>query len=210
MLARELEQQPRVDRPEHRAALQGALAQAGYVLEQPLDLGTREVGVEHEAGALAHERLAAGGAKLVAAPCGAPVLPHDRRMKRIAADRVPHAHGLALVGYADCRQIPLADPGLGERLAGNGVGDLPDLTRVLLDPARPRKRWSDLARRAGDGLGPLIEDEARRRRGPLVDREDHVGREPNATPGALPLRRTGLALRWPRSAESRDLGCRSC
>ena len=46
--------------------------------QQPLDLGRREVRVEHEAGALANQRLVAGGLQLVAARGRAPVLPDDR------------------------------------------------------------------------------------------------------------------------------------
>ncbi len=46
--------------------------------EQPLELGGREVRVEHQAGGGPHQRQVAGLAQLVAAGRRAPVLPHDR------------------------------------------------------------------------------------------------------------------------------------
>ncbi len=61
---RELEYQPGVDRAEHRRAGQRPLAQPVDVVKQPLDLGRREVRVEHEPGARAHEPLVPGGAQL--------------------------------------------------------------------------------------------------------------------------------------------------
>ena len=48
-----------------------------------------EVGVEDEAGALAHQRLVAGGAQLLAALRRAPVLPDQRPVQRLAASPGP-------------------------------------------------------------------------------------------------------------------------
>ncbi len=117
MLAAELEDQPSVDRPEHGAPLARALAQALHVVEQPLDLGRGEVGVEHEARALAHERLVTLRAQLLAALGRAAVLPHDRPVQRLSGRRVPHAHGLALVGDPDRHELARASFGVRERLA---------------------------------------------------------------------------------------------
>ena len=76
--AGELEHEPGVDRAEDGVA--GGLD----VAQQPLDLGRREVRVEDEAGALADELLVAGLAELVAARGGAPVLPDERVVDRLA------------------------------------------------------------------------------------------------------------------------------
>ena len=173
MLAGELEAEPGVDRAERRPAGLRALAQTLDVLEQPLDLGGREVGVEHEPRARAHERLVPGGAQLIAARGRAAVLPHDRRVQRLARGRIPHAHGLALVGYADRPELPLAHPRVRERLARERVRRLPDLARVVLHPAGPREGLGELAVGGADRLGLLVEHEAPRARRPLVDREDH-------------------------------------
>ena len=93
--AGELEDEPGVDRAERRPL--GPLD----VARQPLDLGPGEVGVEDQARALADELLVAGGAQLLAAPGGAPVLPDQRPVQRLAARRVPGDDGLALVGDPD-------------------------------------------------------------------------------------------------------------
>ena len=114
-----------------------ALAQALDVLEQPLDLGGGEVGVEHEARARAHQRLVPCGPQLLAARGRAAVLPDDRVVQRLPGGRVPDAHGLALVGDADRRELAPAHAGVGERLAGDRLRDLPDLSGVVLDPAGP-------------------------------------------------------------------------
>ncbi len=97
MLAGELEDQPRVDRAEHCRAGERAGAQPRNVLEQPLDLGRGEIGVEHQPGARTHEPFVPGGAQLLTARGRAPVLPDNRAVQRLAAYGVPHAHGLALV-----------------------------------------------------------------------------------------------------------------
>jgi hypothetical protein len=94
----ELVDEPGVDGPEGRAGrVDVALA------DQPLDLRAGEVGVEHEPGALAHERLTSLLAELVAAGGGAAVLPHERAVERVAGLAVPGDDRLALVGDPDRR-----------------------------------------------------------------------------------------------------------
>ena len=173
MLAAELEAQPRVDRAEHGAPLQGALSQAVDVFEQPRDLRGREVGVEHQARALSYQRLAPLGAQALAQRRGAPVLPHDRAVQRLSAGGIPHAHGLALVGDPDRLELARAHARIGERLARDRPRHLPDLARVVLHPSRSGEVLGELAVCASDRLGALVEDEARRSGGALVDRQDH-------------------------------------
>ena len=146
------------------------------LLEQPLDLRPREVGVEHQAGALADQRLVAGLAQLVAALRGAPVLPDERAVQRLAGVRVPDDDGLALVGDADGLQLARSDARVVERLARDRARDLPDLRGVVLDPSRPREVLLELAVGPPDQLRVGVEDEAGRAGGPLVDREDHRAR----------------------------------
>ena len=94
-------QDPAVDGAEHRGRRRPSTPPCG---EQPLELGRREVGVEHEAGQLADQRLAARFPELVAARRGAPVLPDDGAVAGVAGAPVPHDRGLALVGDADARR----------------------------------------------------------------------------------------------------------
>ena len=58
---------------------------------------------------------------------------------------------------------------------------LPDLLRVVLDPAGPRKVLRQLAVAAAGNLQRLVDDEARRARRALVDREDHEWRAMNSS-----------------------------
>jgi hypothetical protein len=167
--ARELEDQPGVDRPEGGTRVNAA------VLDQPLDLGAREVGVQHQAGALAEKGLPARFAQLVAAGGRAAVLPHERAVERLARLAVPSHHRLALVRDPDAREPAAADAGRVEGLAGHGASHVPDLAGVVLDPPGAREVLLELPVGAAGDRSPLVEDDAGRAGGALVDREDHDG-----------------------------------
>ncbi len=96
-----------------------------------------------------HGRLEALVSELVAARRGAPVLPHDGPVQRLAVATVPGDHRLALVGDADGGDGLVEPVGqLGER----GLDRGPDLGGVVLHPARPGEVLGELAvREAGRG-----------------------------------------------------------
>src|SRR5438046_8252194 len=98
---REPVDQPRVDGAEHDVAVLRARAESFHVVEQPLDLGRREVRIEHEPGARAHQRFLLLFFELRAACRRAAVLPHNRAMDGAAALALPGAHCLALVRDAN-------------------------------------------------------------------------------------------------------------
>src|SRR5690606_41193493 len=84
LAARELPEQPRVDRPERELATFGALPGTRHVVQQPGDLRAGEIGVDDEA-RLAADRL--GGTRrdeIVARARGPPILPDDRAVDRSA------------------------------------------------------------------------------------------------------------------------------
>jgi hypothetical protein len=93
----------------------------------------------------------------------------------LARGRVPDADRLALVGDPDRGQIPGTHPGILQRIAGERLGDRPDLARVVLDPAGLGEVLGELAVGAADRLGSLVEHEAGGAGRALVDREDHLG-----------------------------------
>ena len=76
-------------------------ARERHVFEQPRQLGTREIRVEHEAGQLAHASLVASSLQLCAARSRAPILPDDRALDRLAAVAVPKQRRFTLIGQAD-------------------------------------------------------------------------------------------------------------
>ena len=137
--ARQLEDEPGVDRAEDRV-LRGV-----DVAQQPLDLRSREVWVDHEPGALADELRVARLAQLLAALGGAPVLPDERVVDRLARLWIPGDDGLALVGDPNRGEPGAGGSRVADRLRGDAAGHAPDLVRVVLDPAGPREVLAELA-----------------------------------------------------------------
>ena len=143
------------------------------MVQNPLQLGGGEVGVDEQAGMLANvagkfpvglQLLTQG---TVRRHCHTMALPH-----RPAGVFVPDHGGLPLVGDADGCQLVGGHPGFGQHLSEDGVLGGPDLHGVLLHPA-----WLgvDLGQlplgRAHDILLPVKED-APAAGGPLVQSRD--------------------------------------
>src|SRR4051794_20167865 len=164
----ELERQPGIDRPE------GDTVGQVRVANQPLDLGTGEVGVDHQSGPLTDQLLMALLAKLVAAGSRATVLPDERAMHRLARLRIPGDDGLSLVGDPDSVQVGSLDRGVRERRNRDLSGHLPDLGGVVLHPAGTREVLLELAVAAPTRAPLLVKDDARRPGGALVDGQDHL------------------------------------
>ena len=80
-----------------------------------------------------------GGAQLVAARRGAPVLPHDRAVARPAGAAVPDHDRLPLIRDADRGDRFAGRVELGRDLAECLDRDAPDVVGVVLDPARLRE-----------------------------------------------------------------------
>ena len=100
--AGELPDEPGVDGAEGELAALGPAPRAGHVVEQPADLRAGEVRVEHEPGALAHERLRAR--RPSARRTAAAVRRHCQTIARWigrAGRALPDDRRLALVGDAD-------------------------------------------------------------------------------------------------------------
>jgi hypothetical protein len=131
--------------------------------------------VEHEPGALAEHPLVPGGAQLVAAARGPAVLPHDRPVQRAAGLAIPRDRRLALVRDPDPGEVLPTDAGVVERLLGDAARDVPDLLRVVLDPAGPREVLAEFGVRAPARPPVSVEHEACRAGRPLVDAQDHGG-----------------------------------
>ena len=96
------------------------------MIQYPLELSGREIGVDDEAGLLPEFLRQAPGFQLVAVFAGAAALPDDSVVNRPSGIFIPQDGRLALVGDADARHI-------GRRNIGG-----PDFHRVLLDPSLVR------------------------------------------------------------------------
>ncbi len=132
---------------------------AGDVIENPGDLGGGEIGIEHQAGARADHRLAPFRLQPRAMFGGAPILPDDGVVDRLAVGAAPHQRRLALVGQAECGELALAEarPRRGPRASSRASSptDWPDRARSSRDgdrsgetPSAPR-RAAPRARRRG-------------------------------------------------------------
>ena len=158
---RELPDEPGVDRAEREALAAAVLA------EEPLELRRREVRVGDEPGALAQQV----GVELTAALRGSAVLPDDRGRDRPSRRALPEQRRLALVRDRD--RVDAVEP----RLPGGVEDALPDLLRIVLDPAGPREVLRHLGVATPVDTQLVVDDEARGAGRALVDREDH-GRRP--------------------------------
>ncbi len=139
--------------PNRARPLIGTLAQTVHVLEQPLDLRRREVGIEDQTGPLADR--AARGPPREAHRSGRAVRRSCQTiasMERRAGLGIPDADRLALVGDPDSAQFARSHAGVVERLAGHRVGDRPDLVRVVLHPAWAGECWVELPVAPADQL----------------------------------------------------------
>ena len=153
--------QPAVDGAEGQLAALGPLARAGHVVEQPVDLGRREVRIEHQAGPFARPGPRAAAAQRGAALGGAPVLPDDGVAQ--SAPPVARSHSTVVSRWL---VMPMAatsragHPGLPQRRLRARELRRPDLRRrrarpspgcgkicrnsfcaVATDARRGRRRW---------------------------------------------------------------------
>ena len=137
--------------PKARWPASAERARALHVVEQPGDLGGREVGVEQQPGLGRDHRLVPGPLQVAARLRRAPVLPDDGAMDGLARAPVPDDAGLALVGDADGGDVAGPELGGGERLPGRLHRRAPDVLRVVLHPARGRIVLGELALRRAPG-----------------------------------------------------------
>jgi hypothetical protein len=170
--AGELPREPAVHGAECEFAALGMQPQARDAVEQPGELGGREIRVEHQTGLVAHRRCPAAPLQPRTRGGGAPVLPDDRVMHRLAGLALPHDGGLALVGDAERRNIGRFQSGLGERAPGDPQLRAPDVLRVMLNPARVREDLAEFLLRRGAYAAVLGEDYRAGAGGALIEGQD--------------------------------------
>ena len=139
LAARQLPDEPRLDRAEQQLAALCALTGAGDIFEQPVDLCAGEVGVDDEAGLGAEGIGQALGLERVAVFARPAALPDDGVVDGLTGDLIPDDRGLALVGDADGGDIGGSCADLLHGLDSYAKLRGPDLICVVLDPAGFRK-----------------------------------------------------------------------
>ena len=164
--------EPAVDGAEGQFAALGAHAGARDVGEQPFELGRGKIGVEFEAGLALDEGGVPGGAQCVAAFGGAAVLPDDGVTQWLAAAAVPHHRRFALVGDADGGDFAGAGAALLQHFARAGELGVPDVERIVLDPAGLGKMLGIFLLGERHDLALAVEQDGTRTGGALVEGKD--------------------------------------
>ena len=164
--------QPGVDGAEGELAGFGPRPRALDVVEEPLHLGPREVGVEKKAGAGGDHRFVPGGLQGGAGVGGAAVLPDDGGVDRLAGLAVPDQRRLALVGDADGGDVGGLDAGLLDRGAGGAGDGGPEVGGVVFDPAGAGVVLGKLFLGGGDRPQGRVEEDRAGGGGALVDGKD--------------------------------------
>jgi len=170
--ASELVHQPRIHGAKRQLATPRRRPRTVNVVEEPGDLGTREVRIEQEACTLVHQGLNPAGTEGGAFGGGAAVLPNDGAMDRPARCAVPKEGGLTLVRDPNGANAGWSNAGRGEGACEGLEHARPDCFTVVFDLPRCRKVLGDGHRVTPDDVPPHLEDEHRGTRRALVDRED--------------------------------------
>ena len=170
----QLPDEPRVDRPEQEFALFGPVSRIRDVVQEPHDLRPGEIGVQDQARPFAEPVFSPLFEQLVADRRGSPALPHDCVVDRLARGSIPQHRGLTLVRDPDGRDPVRGDTGLAQRLLDDAAGDLPDLFRIVFDPARPGVDLFEFRVGAAHGPPVVIQEKDGGPGGALVDCQ-HVG-----------------------------------
>ena len=149
-------EQEAVDRAEGEPAGPRRLARARHMVEQPGDLGGREIGIEQQPGARCDHGLVPRLPQRGAGVSRAPILPDDGIVDRLAGRAVPDDRGLALIGDADRGDVSRGDAGLRHRRAHG---------RDASSTRSPRGSCSTQPGRGIDLRKFLLRDRDRRQRG---------------------------------------------
>ena len=135
----ELPDEPGLHRSKEQLSGTGLLPGARYMVQNPPQLGSGEIGVQHQAGFLPEEILIAQLFQLLAMVCRPAALPHDGRTHRPSGEPVPHNGGFPLIGNADGRHISGGNSPVAQGHSGHLYLGGINLLRVMLHPARLRK-----------------------------------------------------------------------
>ncbi len=172
LAAGQLPDEPRLHRSEQQLPRLRLLPGTGHIVQDPFQLGGREIGVDDQTRLFPEFLGQPPGLQLIAVGAGAAALPDDGMVNGLPRVPVPHDGGLALVGDADRRDVRCAGTYLihgGKRHAQLGG---PDLVGIVLHPAGFREILSKLLLRHTAHFPFFVEKDAAVRCGPGIQRHD--------------------------------------
>ena len=172
LAAGQLPDEPRLHRSEQQLPRLRLLPGTGHIVQDPFQLGGREIGVDDQTRLFPEFLGQPPGLQLIAVGAGAAALPDDGMVNGLPRVPVPHDGGLALVGDANRRDVRCAGTYLihgGKRHAQLGG---PDLVGIVLHPAGFREILSKLLLRHTAHFPFFVEKDAAVRCGPGIQRHD--------------------------------------
>src|SRR5690606_36812545 len=111
----------------------------------PVDLGSREVGIEQQASSFGEQRLVPLRSEMGTGGSGAAILPDDGVVNRFAGLPIPNDNACPSIGYADGRVIAGRYSGFFECEFDRSCYSRPNFFRVMLHPAVFGKNLFELA-----------------------------------------------------------------
>ena len=170
--AGEVPHQPAVHGTEPQVSRIGHGTRSGNVLQDPPDLGRAEIRIDDQPGLFPDaggEALRFQAVAIIGRP---PVLPNDGMADGLARAGVPDNGGFPLVGDADTGHLFTGKPGHGHGFRHHGRLGSPDLTGVMLHPARSREMLGKLLLRHAEHIAGMVKNDGPGRAGPLVQGKD--------------------------------------
>ena len=164
----EIPDQPGVHGAEQQLAPLGPGPGAGHIVQNPLDLGAGEVGVDEQAGFVPDIGGHAVGGQLIADGGGAAALPDDGVVHGFAGGLVPDNGGLPLVGDADAGDVRGGQAALFKGLAQGVELGVQNDHGVMLHPAGLGVNLGEGVLGQGDDVPGGVEDDGPGAGGALV------------------------------------------
>ena len=183
--AREAPQQKAIHRAESKRTAFRRRPRARDIIQHPGELCRGEIGIGQQAGAFRQQRLMPLGAEFCAGIRGAAVLPDNGAMQAAPRSAIPKQRGFALIGNADAGDIGCAAACFLQSLTQACNGALPDILRLMLNPARGGEmlRQFHLRGRAWRQIRP--EGDGARRGRALIERKQQRGLHAVAFPSRV-------------------------
>ncbi len=153
------------------------LRRPGMSIEQMLDFGAGEIGVDHEAGFLLDELFGASGFETIANGGADTALPDDGVGDGTAGGALPEDGGFALVGNAHGGDVGPVRGGFFDRLTGDNKLRVPNGLRIVLDDAWSGKDLRKFLLCDGSRAAVVREKNGAAGGGALVEGEDEFGHE---------------------------------
>ena len=160
--------QPGIHCTEQQLTALSAFTGTFYVIENPLDFGAGEIGVQHQPGGFTHVPLQTGFFQLFAYLSRSAALPDDSVIDWLASIFIPYDSSLTLVGNTQGCHFVRANIGFGQHFGQHRALGRPDLHGVMLNPARLWIVLGKLSLRGSDNVAIVIKDNRARTGGSLV------------------------------------------